>query len=137
VADSAYRCANCRNIAVSAKLTHEAAAWAERATDASDDKLGLAHPMQRCIGEHRIKFRDEVERMSVNLADSEPLHARNREQLVAQIDAKDVGAGSLDLRRQRAIAAAEIQDALARPWRKHGEYGASKLLNEAPVPRVV
>jgi len=44
--------------------------------------------------------------MAVHLPDVEPLHARHGEQLVAQIDAKDVGARSLDLCRQRAVAAA-------------------------------
>ncbi len=53
-----------------------------------------------------------------SLRTAEPLHLGSRQQLVAQIDAEHVGAGRLDLGGQRAVAAAEIEDALARPWRR-------------------
>src|SRR5262249_19141248 len=90
------------------------------AIDAGDHKLGLAHPVQGGIGEHSVELGDEVQRMAVHFADGEPLHARNREQLVAQIDAKHIGAGRLDLFRQRAVAAAKIENSLASLRREHG-----------------
>ena len=52
------------------KLADEAAAGlAARGATPAIDELRLAHPMQRGIGEHRVELGDEVERMSVDLAD--------------------------------------------------------------------
>jgi len=132
-ANRAHRGGDGSDISVAAELGHQAAAGAERAMDAGDHKLGLPHPVQGGIGEHSVELRDEVQRVPVHFADGEPLHARNCEQLVAQIDAKHIGAGRLDLFRQRAVAAAKIENALAWLRHEHGEYGARHLLNEAPV----
>ena len=119
------------------KLADEAAARTKRTGHAGNHQMGLAHPMERGIGEHRVELGDEIERVAVDLADVEPLHARHGEQLVAQIDAEDVRAERLDLGRERAVAAAEIEDALAGLGAKHAEYGTGKLLHEAAVLGVV
>jgi hypothetical protein len=92
--------------------------------------------MECGVGEHCVELGDKVERMAVKLAHREPLHARDSEQLLAQIDAEDVGAERPDFRRERAVAAAKIEDALGRLRREHGEDGACELLNEAPVSRI-
>src|SRR3990172_1241290 len=75
--------------------------------------------------------------MAVDLADVEALHPRDGEQLVTQVDAENVGAGRFDLRRERAVAAAKIEDALAGLGAKHAEHSPGKLLHEAAVLRVV
>jgi hypothetical protein len=62
--------------------------------------------MQGHVGEHCIEFRDEVERMAIELADPQALHARYRQELVAQIDSEDVSAGGFDLCGEHAIASA-------------------------------
>jgi hypothetical protein len=85
----------------------------------------------------RIELGDEVQSMTVKLADGEPLHLGSRQQFLAQIDAEHVGAGRLDLGGQRAVAAAEVEDTLARPWRQHGEDGTGHLLHEAAVACIV
>ena len=89
-ADRAHRRGDGRDIAVAAQLAHEAAARTKRAGHAGDHQMGLPHPMERGIGEHRVELGDEIERVAVDLADIEPLHARHGEQLVAQIDAEDI-----------------------------------------------
>lgn len=48
--------------------------------------------LQRRVGEDRVEFGDEVEGVTVDFADVEPLHPRHGEQLVAQIDTENVGA---------------------------------------------
>ena len=93
--------------------------------------------MQRGVGEHRVELGDEVERVTVDLADVEALHARDRQQLVAQIDAEHVGAQRLDLGGERAVAAAEIENALAGPGAEHAEYRARQFLHEAAVTGIV
>src|SRR4029079_8725783 len=75
--------------------------------------------------------------MAVELADPQALHARHREQLVAEIDAEHVCARSLDLGAERPIAATEIEDALAWSRLEHGEDGAGKLLHETSVPSII
>src|SRR5215470_10137860 len=68
MANRAHRGGDGSDISVAAELGHEAAAGAERAIDAGDHKLGLAHPMQRGIGEHSVELGDEVQRMAVHFA---------------------------------------------------------------------
>ena len=75
--------------------------------------------------------------MAVDFADIESLHPRHGEQLVAQIDAEDMGAQRLDLGGQRAVAAAEIENALAGLGAEHAEYRTGKLLHEAAVLGIV
>ena len=75
--------------------------------------------------------------MAVELADLEALHARHGEQLVAEIDAEHVGAGGLDLGGERAVAAAEIENALARSWRRAWRTRPGQLLHETAVARIV
>ena len=87
-----------------------------------------AQPMQRGIGEHGVELGREVERVSVELADRKTLHARDSKQLIAQIDAKYTGSRRLDLGGERAVPAAEIEDALARTWAKHGEDRACQVV---------
>jgi hypothetical protein len=93
--------------------------------------------MECGVGEHCVELGHKVERMAVKLAHREPLHARDSEQLLAQIDAEDVGAERPDFRRERAVAAAKIEDALSGLRREHVEDGAGKLLYEAPVLGVI
>ena len=104
---------------------------------AGDHQMRLAHPMQRRIGEHRVELGDEIEGMAVDLADSEALHPRDGEQLVAEIDAEHIGARCLDLGGQRAIAAAKIENPFARLGAEHAEHRSGQLLHEAAVPRIV
>src|SRR4029078_885628 len=84
----AHRAPYRRDIAMTAELAHKAAARTECTVNSSNHKFRLAHPIQRGIGEERVELGDEVQRVSIHFADSEPLHARDRKQLVAQIDAK-------------------------------------------------
>src|SRR5262245_52071469 len=132
-ADGTDRGSDRRDIAMPAKLADEAAARAKRTGDAGDDQFRLSHPVERGVGEHCIELGDKVERMPVNLAHGEPLHARDSEQFLAQIDAKNIGAERPDLRRERAVATAEIEDALSGLRLKHTEDSAGKLLHEATV----
>ena len=77
-ADGADRRSDRRDIAVPAELADEAAARAKRAGDAGDDQSRFSHPVERGIGEDRVELGDEIERVAVNLAHGEPLHARHR-----------------------------------------------------------
>jgi hypothetical protein len=93
--------------------------------------------MQRRVGEHRVELLHEVERVAVGLADVEAFHACHGKQLVREIDAEHVGSRGLDLRGQRSITAAKVENALAGLRREHGEDGARQILHEAPVLRIV
>ncbi len=93
--------------------------------------------MQRRIGEYRVELGDEIERMAVHFADIEALHPRDGQQLIAEIDAENIGAGCLDLGGQRAVAAAKIENPFARLGAEHAEHRSGQLLHEAAVPRIV
>ena len=93
--------------------------------------------MERRVGEHRVELGDKIQRVTVKLADRKPLHAGDGQQLLAQIDAEDIGANRPDLRRQCAVAAAQIEDAFAGLRGEHAEDGAGELVHEAAVLGVV
>jgi hypothetical protein len=75
--------------------------------------------------------------MAVDLLHLEALGGSSFKQLLAQIGAKHVGAARCDLLRQHAIAAAEVEDALALPRREQIEHRAGKIGDETPFHGVI
>ena len=122
---------------MAAELAHEAATRAKSARYARDYQFGLSHPVERGVGKDRVELGHEIQGVAVDLADIEPLHARHGQEFVAQIDADDIGAESLDLCRQRTVAAAEIEDPLPGLGAEQTEYRAGELLHEAAILGVV
>src|SRR4029079_9361816 len=92
------------------------------AMHAGDHKMRLAHQMQRRIGEYRVELGYEIERMAVHFADSEALHPRDGQQLIAEINAESIAAGYLDRGDQRAVAAAKIENPFARLGAEHAKH---------------
>jgi hypothetical protein len=118
-------------------LAHEAAAWAKRPRHARDDELGLQHPMQRGVGEHGVEGAVIGQRVPVRALDSEAARARRSQEVFAQIDAQHVGGGGRDLGGEHAMAAAEIENALAFPRVEHGEHVAGEIGDETPIAGIV
>jgi hypothetical protein len=85
--------------------------------DAGDHKLGPAHPVERSVGEDCIELIGEGKRMAVDLLHLEALGGGGGKQLLAQIDPQHIGAIGGDRFRQHAVAAAEVENALALPRR--------------------
>ena len=98
--------------------------------------------MQGRIAERRIERFDEFEFGGVHQPRVEPLGPRRADHAQAIVDPDDIGAGLLDLEGQRAVAAADIEDMLARlrveqverrlPQRRHEPADAS-IIGRVPL----
>ena len=93
--------------------------------------------MQRCIGEDRVELAFEGQRVTVDSLHLEPLGGSRSQKLLAQIGAKDVGAGSRNQFGQLATAAAKVENPLAPLWRKQIDHRTGKIGDEPPFLGVV
>ena len=107
-----------------------------RAPDAAQDVVGAPHPVQCRIAEHRVELGFEIEVVSVRHACIEPALERGGNLRLAPVHGHDPAAQRRELLRQCAVAAAEVEDSLARTWRKHFHHGRPEIGNEARVTRV-
>src|SRR6185312_5774267 len=98
-------------------------------------RIGVAHPMERGIAEDRIELACEGEPHAVDDPRIEPLGLGRRHLLGALIDA-DRLAERRELGRQRAIAAAEIENPLARPRREPLEHALPQSRHEARIAAI-
>jgi len=105
--------------------------------DGGDHELRPAHPVQRCIGEDRVELAFEGQRVTVDSLHLEPLGGSRSQKLLAQIGAKDVGAGSRNQFGQLATAAAKVENPLAPLWRKQIDHRTGKIGDEPPFLGVV
>jgi hypothetical protein len=135
--DRPHRRGDGRHIAVTAELADEAALRAKRAMDAGDHELGPAHPVQRRVGEDRVELGFERKGMAVDPLHLEALAGGDGKQLLAQIGPKHIGAVGGDRFSQHAVAATEVENALAVARREEIDHGTGKLRDEAPLHGIV
>jgi hypothetical protein len=57
---------NGRDVAVSAELGDEAAAWLQRAMHAGKHRVVIAHPVERRVRKHRVEFPVERQPLCVD-----------------------------------------------------------------------
>ena len=122
---------------MAAHLAHETTARLKRSRHARDDELRPPHPVQRRVGEDGVELTPEGKRMTIHPEHRKSARTRRGEQLFAEIDAEHISAGRRDLGGEHAMAAAEIEDALAFCGREHGEDGTGKVGDKTAVRRIV
>jgi hypothetical protein len=95
-------------------LGDKAPARLERAGDTGEHRLLRAHPVQRRVGEHRVELALESEALTRHDPRVEALRLGGGDHVGRSVDRDDDSPAGGDLRGQHAVAAAEIEDALAR-----------------------
>ena len=103
---------------------------------ASTHPFQVAHPVQRRIAEHRIELLREREAAAVHDAGVETASTRGGHHRLAGIDADDGRPRLRQSRRQCAVAAPEIENALVRPRREQIQDRQSQLRHKGRSPRV-
>ncbi len=117
-------------------LGDEAPARPERPPHARDHDVGALHPVERGVAEHGVELALEGEVLAVHdvRVDSERL--RRVDLRRARVDAHHRAPERRELRAERTVAAAEIQDALAWLRGKQLHHRRPELGHEARVARV-
>jgi len=95
-------------------LGDKAAARLQRPTDTVEHRFLRAHPMQSGVREHRIELAIEREALARDEPRVEAPRLGRGDHVRRGIDRDDLGAGGGDHLGQDAVAAAEIEDMLAR-----------------------
>jgi len=107
----------CGNVAVTAHFSDEATFWLERAAYTLNHRIGIAfHPVQGGIGEDSIEFCLEIELIGINNPRVNISSLGCSDHIGGGIHSNDVSAFGNYFFCERAITAAEIEDALARLW---------------------
>ena len=122
--------------AASAKLADEASPGHERAPDTGDDGVGVEHPVERGVAEHRVELGVEGEPLPITHPGVETALARRSHLRCAAVDADDAAAARDELLGERPVAAAEVEDAFARYRRQELEHRRAQLRHEAGGARV-
>ena len=122
-----------RDAAVAAHLGDEAAAGLERAPHAGDHGVGAAHPVQGGVREDGVELAREGQLLAARDAAIEAARARARDLLGARVDADDLAAEGDELLGERAVAAAEVEDALAGARRQQLDDRHAEVAHEAGV----
>jgi hypothetical protein len=92
--------------------------------------------MQRGVAKHRVELAGEGKPLAVNDPRVESARAGRLDEVRARIDADDRAAQGNELFRERAVAAAEIEDAFARLWRKQRNDRRAEIGDEPGVASV-
>jgi hypothetical protein len=106
------------------------------AAHAGQHRVRVEHPVQRRVGEHRVELGLERQPLAVGQADVQAQRRGRRDQLGRGVDPDHPRARGRQRPRQRAVAAAQVQDVLARPRREQVDHRRAQLGNEARVGRV-
>ena len=102
------------DIAVAAHLGDKAPAGAKRAPDAGHHGVVIDDPVQDGVGKDGVELLGKGQRLGVAHARVDSAAARRLEHRWRGVHADDVRARGRDLRGQLAVAATQIEDALAR-----------------------
>src|SRR5580700_10411742 len=108
----------------------------ERALDSCDDFRGIAHPVQRRVAEDGVEFAVEIERFTVHYAGVQTEFSRGVNLRCTGIDTDDVASHRGELRGEHAVAAAEVQDALASARREQFNHRRAEVGDETGVAGV-
>lgn len=120
-----------------AHLGDEAAAGFQCAMHAAQRGILIAHPVQGGVGEDRIELPVEVQCLCTKKTGREPARLSGCNHLRRSVDSGNSRAGGSDLFRQRAIAAAEVENALAALRIEKFKDSACEIGNEAARLRIL
>jgi hypothetical protein len=125
------------HVRVSTELGNEAAARLERARDGGEDRVGVSHPVQDGVREHRVEFALERQSTRVRHAGVDSLPHGLGDHLGGGVDSDHRGARCDDPRREGSVAAAQIKDPLAGPCGEMREQRRTERWYERGVLPVV
>ena len=127
------------DVALAAHLSDEAAAGPEGAEGGGEGArlIGGGDPMEGGVREDGVEWLVEVHVRSAAVEDLQTAGAGGGDHGGGGIEAGDEGAGGGELLGEGAVAAAEVEDALAGLWREEIEDGAGKVRHEAAVGGIV
>ena len=108
------RQANALDAAVASHLGHESPAAAERPFHPFQHGVGPFHPMQGRVAEDGVELLVEIEGLAILDAGIEPAFSGRFNLLGTRIDADDLAAQLDHFSGQRPVAAAQIENSLAR-----------------------
>lgn len=131
--DAAQPGADRGDVAEAATFGDEAPARLQRAMHAGEDGGGIGHPVQRGVREDGVELGAEREALAVHHLGVEALRPGRRDHRGVGIGAEHRRASLDQHLRQHAVAAAEIEDAFARPWREQIQHGSPKRRHERRV----
>jgi hypothetical protein len=92
--------------------------------------------VQRRVGEHRVELVRERQRLAVQHLHRDAARTRRLRQLLAGIGAEHRGAGLDELLGQGAVAATQVEDALAAPGREPFDHRCAEVGHEPAVVRI-
>ena len=108
------RLAKISKVALAAHFPREPPVGTKRKPDRARGAMLGQHPVQRRVREGRIEGFAEFQLGGIHQTRVEPVRARGGDHAQAVVDPDDLGPALLDLERQAAVAAADIEDMLAR-----------------------
>src|SRR5262249_23564872 len=121
---------------VPAELADEAPARFQRPPHAGDHHVGPLHPVECGVAEHGVELVREVEVLPVPDARVDAERPRRPDLLGARVEAHHGTTERRELGAEGTSAAAEIEDALARPGGQELDHGRPQLGDEARVARI-
>src|ERR1700691_3404398 len=122
--------------AVATELADEAAAGPQRTPYAGDHVVGGFHPVDSGVAEDGVELGGEIEPLATGDAGVETEPATGFDLGRARIDADHRASQLGQLQRERAVAASEVEDALAGARREQLDYRRTEVGDEAGVARV-
>jgi hypothetical protein len=125
-----------RDVAVAAEFADEPAGAPQRAPDARNHRVRIFNPVEHGIAEYRVEFVGEAQIAGAHHASIEAEFARGFDLRGARIHADHTASEGGEFRRQRAIAAAEIENAFAGARRQQFDNGRAEFGDEARVARI-
>ena len=110
---------------------------AQRARDAGDHRVGVgAHPMQGGVGEHGIELAGERQGGAVDQACVDAALPGLPHHVGGRVHSDDRAAELGQPQGQHTVAAAEVEDALARLRRQQLQYWRAQIGDEPGIGRV-
>ena len=122
-----------RHVAVAAELSHEPAAWLQRPPDALQQALDVANPVQHRVAEDRIEFGVEREFLGIDDPGVEPALECGPDLFGAAVDGDDAASRLPETFGQGAVAASQVENALARPRIQQVADRRTEVRDEAAV----
>jgi hypothetical protein len=118
-------------------LTDEAPAGLQRTMDAAQRGIQIRNPVEHRVGEHRVELALERQRLRVDLARVDAAGRGRGHEVGRRIHADHRGASLHEPFRERAVAAADVEDALTRARREQVEHRLPEIRHEPRVGGVV
>jgi len=122
------------HVSESSHLSSEAPASPQRSINSSHNCAGIAlHPVKSSVGEDRVELRIEFKVIGVEQPGINTALLRSCDHAARSVNSDNLCSGGHKLFRERAVAAAEIENALSRLWVEKIEHWLAQIGDKARV----